>query len=214
MMRLFKKRMQDILDNPKHKSYVPKDAGDPVYNLSELVALSQRYGSGFKVIGDHQKFTIVSKNFVLIGIVVMILVYLAFTSILAITTKEPILWFITVGKAILFVLALKAGPLLFYNITVDSHKQKITVKSNNTLGFIGKWIRPGFEINFNRFEKLSGEGKVRKSWGGEMYTTHYVIRIFMEYDQQKRPVIEFKDEINHRIFIICLTRLIKNNIGH
>lgn len=209
MFKQLQKRMQQIADIPRHKSYVPKNSGDPSYNFSELVELSKRYAADFKIVGDHQKFTIVSKSLVLKGLAVLIGVYLVGVALLAIYAKEPIIWGILVVGLIVFLLALKFGPLLFYNITVDTHTRKITVKSNNTLGFIGQWIRPGFQVDFNRFEKLSAQMKKRRSWGGEYYTTHFVNRIFIEYDQQKRPVMDFRDEVNHNIFIICLTRLIK-----
>lgn len=214
MIGFIKKRIQHLKDLPKHKSYLPKDTDDPVYNLSELVALSKRYGAGFKVKGDHQKFTIVSNAAVTTGLAVMLLVCLVFIVALAITSNEPVIWLILAASLPILMLALKLGPLIFYNITVDTHTQRIIVKSNNTFGFIGKWIRPGFEISFNRFKRLSREGKVRRSWAGEIYTTHYVNRIYIEYDQQKRAVIDFKDEINYKIFIICLTRLIQKNIAY
>jgi hypothetical protein len=210
MIGLIKKRMQEFKDMPRHLCYVPKNSEDPVYNMSELIELSKRYGAGFKIIGDHKKFTIISRSLVLKGLTVMILLFLAFVIWIAIGLKEPIAWIIIAVALPVFILALKFGPLLFYNITVDTYSRKITVKSNNTLGFIGKWIRPGFEVELSRLEKISSEVKKRRSSTGTgVLTVHYVNRIYLEYDQQKRPVIDFSNEINHTIFIVCLTRLIK-----
>jgi hypothetical protein len=211
---MFKKRMQALMDLPRHKSYVPKEIDDPVYNMMELVELSKRYGAGFRIRGDHKKFTIVSKSLVLKGLVVMILCYLAFTITLAVLLAEPILWIITAVGVVIFALALKFGPLLFYNITVDTYTKKITVKSNNTLWVIGKWIRPGFEIDLSQFIKLSSEKKKRKSYAGEAYTIHYVNRVYIEYGQQKGAIIDFSEEINHHIFMICLTKLITKHTSY
>lgn len=144
MISLLKKRMQEFKERHMHLSYIPKNSEDPVYNMAELIELSKRYGAGFKIIGDHTNFTIISKSLVLKGLTAMVLLFLAFTLWIAIGLKEPIAWIIIAVALLFFILALKFGPLLFYNITIDTYSRKITVKSNNTLGFIGKWIRPGF----------------------------------------------------------------------
>ena len=186
--------------------FVPKDSLNLKDNFNELVKLTTRTNARFKVNGDYRSFVIQSKSDnIIIGISLIVILFFP-TVLLYQNFNAPIYWFVEFALLTVIFLFLRYYPST-NNIEVNSYEKTIKINSNN---LIGKYIIPTIDISFNSFTEFTFKAKSIKGKG----MTNHFNRIYISYDDQTRPLIDLPNGpfyyVNHRTFIDCLTKIIKN----
>ena len=206
MIKQIKKELDELKNHQEHMDFVPKDSLNPKDDFDELVKLTTRTNSRFKVNGDYRSFVIQSKSDnILIG--VLLIIFLFFPTVLLFQNlTDPIYWLVEFALLAIIFLFLRYYPST-NNIEINTYDKSIKIKSNN---LIGKYVIPTTNISFKAFEEFKFKAK---SSNGKGLATHFN-RIYICYRNQTRPFIDLLNgpfyNINHRIFINCLTRIIKN----
>ncbi|MEZ4805302.1 MAG: hypothetical protein R2852_07425 [Bacteroidia bacterium] len=206
MFKTIKKEWNELKNNQSHLEYVPENSFDPEYNFKELLKLSQRTSSRFKLSGNHNKFKIqTDSNNIFLGISICII--LVFPSLLLLQNLDNIICWIIEFVTLLSIFFFFKFYATTNDIEIDSTKKNITIKSNN---LIGKFIIPPVTIPFNDFIELTNKPK---SISGLGLPSHH-FNIFISYNDKTIPLIELPNGpfyiVNPNVFMICLTRLIKN----
>jgi hypothetical protein len=206
MIKQIKKELDEIKNHQEHMDFVPENLSNPKENFDEIVKLTTRTNSRFKVNGDYKKFVIQSKSDnIMFG--VLIIVFLFFPTVLLYQNfTDPIYWLVEFAVVGVILLFLRYYPST-NNIEINSNDKTIKINSNN---LIGKYIIPKIDIPFNDFTEFSFKAKSIK--GGGM--TNHFNRIYICYSGHTRSLIDLPDgpfyNVNHRVFMDCLTRIIKN----
>jgi hypothetical protein len=206
MFKQIKKELEDINNYKEHINSVPHDSLNPQDNFDELVKLTTRTNARFKVNGDSKKFVIQAQSDnIVIGICLITILFFPTLGLYKNLTN-PIYWLVEFGILVVFFLFFRYYPST-NNIEVNSYEKTIIISSNN---LIGKFIIPTIDISFKDFTKFTFK---ETSISGKGMTSNFN-RIYICYNGQTRPIIDLSNGplyfINHRIFMICLTRIIKN----
>jgi hypothetical protein len=143
----------------------------------------------------------------LFGWEILLIVILFFPTVLLYQNfTDPIYWFVELALLTLIFLFLRYYPST-NNTEVNSNEKTIKINSNN---LIGKSIIPTLDISFNNFKEFTFKAKSIKGKG----MTNHFNRIYISYDDQTRPLIDLPNGpfyyVNHRTFMNCLTKIIKN----
>jgi len=206
MIKQIKKELDELENHQEHMDFVPKDSLNLKDNFNELVKLTTRTNARFKVNGDYRSFVIQSKSDnIIIGISLIVILFFP-TVLLYQNFNAPIYWFVEFALLTVIFLFLRYYPST-NNIEVNSYEKTIKINSNN---LIGKYIIPTIDISFNSFTEFTFKAKSIKEKG----MTNHFNRIYISYDDQTRPLIDLPNGpfyyVNHRTFIDCLTKIIKN----
>lgn len=206
MIKQIKKELDELENHQEHMDFVPKDSLNLKDNFNELVKLTTRTNARFKVNGDYRSFVIQSKSDnIIIGISLIVILFFP-TVLLYQNFNAPIYWFVEFALLTVIFLFLRYYPST-NNIEVNSYEKTIKINSNN---LIGKYIIPTIDISFNSFTEFTFKAKSIKGKG----MTNHFNRIYISYDDQTRPLIDLPNGpfyyVNHRTFIDCLTKIIKN----
>src|SRR5690625_2968501 len=206
MIKQIKKELDELENHQEHMDFVPKDSLNLKDNFNELVKLTTRTNARFKVNGDYRSFVIQSKSDnIIIGISLIVILFFP-TVLLYHNFNAPIYWFVEFALLTVIFLFLRYYPST-NNIEVNSYEKTIKINSNN---LIGKYIIPTIDISFNSFTEFTFKAKSIKGKG----MTNHFNRIYISYDDQTRPLIDLPNGpfyyVNHRTFIDCLTKIIKN----
>lgn len=186
-------------------NYVPESLSTPEEAFHELVKLSERNNSRFKIVGDKDRFVIKAKsdNVLIASMLVIILTFpIAF---LLQEFHDPIRWAILLGTLVLIMLFLRYYPSS-NDIEIDGIKHSIYIRSNN---FIGEYIVPSVLLPFGDFEQLSFKERGLQSEG----TSQKWNRISIEFKNEKKHLIDLPNGpyyyVNHHVFMKALDLLLK-----
>jgi len=186
--------------------FVPQNSLNPKDNFDEIVKLTTRTNARFKVNGDYSSFVIQSKSDnIIIGISLIVILFFP-TVLLYQNFTDPIYWLVEFAILAVILLFLRYDPST-NNIKINTYDKTIKINSNN---LVGKYIIPRIDISFNEFTEFTFKTKSIKGKG----MTNHFNRIYICYTDQTRPFIDLPNGpfyyVNHRIFMDCLTRIIKN----
>lgn len=206
MMKQIKKELDELKNHQEHMDFVPKYSLNHKDNFDELVKLATRNNARFKVNGDCKNFVIQSKSDNII-IFISIVVILFFPTVLLYQNfNDPIYWFVELSLLTVIFLFFRYYPST-NNIEVNSYEKNIKINSNN---LFGKYIIPTIEISFKHFKEFTFKAKSIKGNG----MTNHFNRIFILYNDQTKQLIDLPNGpfyyVNHRTFMDCLTKIIKN----
>jgi hypothetical protein len=207
MIKQFKKEWNEFKNYREHTNYVPENSINPAYNFDEIVKLSNRTNSRFTVEGDYMNFIIRAKsNNILLGIITCFYFLIPVAFVLEQPTN-PASWLVVLGVLAAIILYFRYYPST-NNIEINSYNKTIKIKSNN---LIGKYIIPPVELSFRDFTYFSFKAKSIRGKGMRTYFN----RIYINYGDQKCSFIDLPNGpiyfVNHKAFMNCLTRTIKND---
>jgi len=206
MIKQIKKELEEIKNHQEHMDFVPQNSLNPKDNFDEIVKLTTRTNARFKVNGDYSSFVIQSKSDnIIIGISLIVILFFP-TVLLYQNFTDPIYWLVEFAILAVILLFLRYDPST-NNIKINTYDKTIKINSNN---LVGKYIIPRIDISFNEFTEFTFKTKSIKGKG----MTNHFNRIYICYTDQTRPFIDLPNGpfyyVNHRIFMDCLTRIIKN----
>lgn len=201
-----KQELYEMNHKEEHMALEPKVFDNPKEYFDELIKLSMRVGSQFKVDGDYRCFVVSrNPNNILLGILVALILTIP-TGLLFQNISNIIYWlveFITFGLIYVFFRYIPSSN----DFEIDTYQKRMIIKSNN---FIGKYIIPIIEIEFRDFKEFTSKEK--------RYDNYNIInRVYICFNDQQKRVIDLPNSlqcVNHKIFMDCLTTLIKNGAEH
>lgn len=207
MFKQIKKELDEIKNHQEHMDFCPRNLSNHKDCFDEIVKLTTRTNARFKVNGDYRNFVIQSKSDnILIGISIIIILFFP-TVLFHQNFTDPIFWLVEFAIIGVGFLIFRYYPST-NNIEINSYEKLIKINSNN---LVGKYIIPEIDIPFNDFTGFSFK---EKSVNGSGMTIHYN-RIYICHSGQTRLFIDLPNGpfyyVNHRVFMDCLTRIIKKS---
>jgi hypothetical protein len=192
-----------------------ENLNDPKYNFDELVKLASKHPyATFAVTGDYTHIVVREKahNFLyVLSFCIILGISIACAATQSSTFMACLVLF---GLLTALVLYIRYSPTT-NTIEINSYSKTIKIISNN---FFGKHIIPQVEISFREFSGFSyKEIVLRKGKYNNLGTADRYNRIYIHYNDRKHFFIELPKKtitwfsVDHRKFMDCLTRIIKND---
>jgi hypothetical protein len=205
MIKRIKKELYEINNYKEHMDFVPQYSLNPKDNFDEIVKLTTRTNVRFKVNGNYRSFIIQAQSDnISLSILICIILGLS-TVLLYQNLTDPFYWVVELGILTGLFLLSRYYPSS-NNIEINTYDKTIKINSNN---LIGKYIIPGIVISFNDFKRVTFKEKSSGEGGAMRFN-----RIYICYSDQTRSLIDLPNGpfyyVNHKIFMECLTRIIKN----
>lgn len=198
-------------ENKEHMKIVPQISENVKENFEELVKLSKRRNSKFKVIGEYKNFIIKKDSRFIIEIICWAIAITLISIKISQEISPLIATLIIAGIIILILLYYRFSPST-NNIEVDIYSKTLSVKSNN---YIAKILRPSYQIEFKDIEEFTFKEKRRKTNSGESNKYNLV---YLKSNNKKIDLIDLPCSnfayVNPSIFIGNLSSIInkaKNN---
>lgn len=205
---MFEKLIGINRENKEHMKIVPKISENIKDNFEELVNLSKRRGSNFKLAGEYKNFIIKEYSKFIIEIISWAVVITVLSTKILKGSTPIISTLIIAGIIILILLYYRFSPTT-NNIEVDTYSKILSIKSNN---YIARILKPSYQIDFKDIEEFSFKEIRRKTNSGSSgkYNLVYVHSNNKKIKLINLPCSDFA-YVNPNIFIGNLSSIINKS---
>jgi hypothetical protein len=207
-LKLIRQVMHDLEEQEPDSQYI-EVADDPGRNLADLILLSEKRNSRFRIAGETREFTIITKPDLMPLIFWLVFIFAMPVSSLYRNVWDPV----EISLMVVFFFIMIAWYRFSettWNITVDSYHKQLILKSNNP---VAMFLKPEVIIPFSDFSDFSCKSIYSQLKGSSgIYT-----KVFIHYADHKLPLIwltkqadlEVEDDY-YRAFISNLRKFIKD----
>lgn len=205
---MFEKLIGINRENKEHMKIVPKISENIKDNFEELVKLSKRKGSNFKIVGEYKNFIIKEYSKFIIEIISWATIITILSTKILQESTPIISTLIIAGIIILILLYYRFYPTT-NNIEVDTYSKILSVKSNN---YIARILKPSYQIDFKDIDEFSFKEIRRKTNSGSSgrYNLVYVHSNNKKIKLINLPCSSFA-YVNPNIFIGNLSSIINKS---
>ena len=205
---MFEKLICINKENKEHMKIVPQISENIKDNFEELIKLSKRRGSSFKLSGEYKNFIIKEKSKFIIEIICWAI---AIPIVLLKITQEstPIITTLIIAGIIILILLYYRFYPTTNNIEVDIYSKILSIKSNN---YIARILKPSYQIDFKDIEGFTFKEIRRKTNSG---TSSKYNLVYIHSNNKKIKLINLPCSnfayVNPNIFIGNLSSIINKS---
>lgn len=187
---------------------VPQISENIKDNFEELIKLSKRRGSSFKLSGEYKNFIIKEKSKFIIEIICWAI---AIPIVLLKISQEstPIITTLIIAGIIILILLYYRFYPTTNNIEVDIYSKILSIKSNN---YIARILKPSYQIDFKDIEGFTFKEIRRKTNSGK--SSKYNL-VYIHSNNKKIKLINLPCSnfayVNPNIFIGNLSSIINKS---
>lgn len=205
---MFEKLICINKENKEHMKIVPQISENIKDNFEELIKLSKRRGSSFKLSGEYKNFIIKEKSKFIIEIICWAI---AIPIVLLKISQEstPIITTLIIAGIIILILLYYRFYPTTNNIEVDIYSKILSIKSNN---YIARILKPSYQIDFKDIEGFTFKEIRRKTNSGK--SSKYNL-VYIHSNNKKIKLINLPCSnfayVNPNIFIGNLSSIINKS---